>query len=136
MGYALPITQVKAVYENILANGKRVLRATLGITVATTASKAVLDKDGNLSLVEEFSVATAASAGSAAYRKMNAGDVFLSASINNGETLVFTREYQLAHVLLSVRIGDTVTFVMRNSNGEEERVSIVFNKGSYFTVFA
>ncbi|MBP3422649.1 MAG: trypsin-like peptidase domain-containing protein [Clostridia bacterium] len=136
MGYALPITQVKAVYENVLANGNRVLRAMLGITITPTASKAVVEKDGNLSIIEEFSVVTPAEKGSAAYKKMNAGDVFISAKINNGEVMVFTREYQLAHLLLSVRKGDVVTFVMRNSNGVEETVSIPFDKNEYFVEFA
>jgi hypothetical protein len=50
--------------------------------------------------------------------------------------MVFTREYQLAHLLLSVRKGDVVTFVMRNSNGVEETVSIPFDKNEYFVEFA
>ena len=136
MGYALPITLVKAVCENILANGKRVSRAMLGITISTTASKAVVDENGQLSIEEEFSVVTAASSGAASYGKMNAGDVFISASINGGEKLVFTREYQLAYVLLAVRKGDTVTFEMRNSSGEETTVAITFDKDEYFTIFA
>ena len=136
MGYALPITLVEAVCDNILANGKSVARATLGIMISVTASKAVVDEQGNLSLEEEFSVITAASKGAASYGKLNAGDVFISASINGGEALTFTREYQLAYVLLSVRKGDTVTFVMRNTSGEKTTVSITFDKDNYFTTFA
>ena len=135
MGYALPITQVKAVYENILANGNKVKRATLGIMVTTTASKAVVDGDGHLTIEEQFAVATAAKLGSAAYKKLNAGDIFVSATVN-GVTTVFTREYQLAHVLLSVRKGDSVTFVVRNSSGKEVTTTIVFDKDSYFTTYA
>lgn len=136
MGYALPITQVKAVCDNILANGKRVLRATLGVTISVTASKAVVDESGRLSVEEEFSVVTAAIQGAASYGKLHAGDVFLSASINGGEAVVFTREYQLSYVLLSVRKGDKVTFEMRNSSGEKTSVTIHFDKDVYFTEFA
>ena len=105
-------------------------------TLLGRAKYADVDKDGNLSIIEEFSVVTPAEKGSAAYKKMNAGDVFISAKINNGEVMVFTREYQLAHLLLSVRKGDVVTFVMRNSNGVEETVSIPFDKNEYFVEFA
>jgi hypothetical protein len=38
-------------------------------------------------------------------------------------------------VLLSVRQGDTVTFVMRNSSGGESKVVITFDKEEYFTEF-
>ena len=63
MGYALPITSVKAVYENVLANNKSaVLRAMLGITVSVTSSQAVLDENGQLCIQEEFSVSRANSA--------------------------------------------------------------------------
>ena len=135
MGYALPSTLVKAVCDNILDNGDKVMRAMLGITISVTASKAIVDENGQLSLQEEFSVITAASRGSASYMKLHAGDVFISASVNGEAPIVFTREYQLAYVLLSVRKGDTVTFVMRNSSGVESTVSISFNKDEYFTVF-
>ncbi len=136
MGYALPITSVKVVYDNILANGKSLLRAMLGNIVAVTSSKAVVDENGQLSIVEEFSVSTAASKGAASYGKMNAGDIFISASINGGEKVVFTRRYQLDHVLLSVRKGDTVVFEMRNASGEKTTVSITYNKDSYFKTYA
>lgn len=136
MGYALPITSVKAVYENVLANNKSaVLRAMLGITVSVTSSQAVLDENGQLCIQEEFSVSRAASKGAAAYGKMSVGDIFISVSINGGEKLVFTREYQLEHALLSVRKGDTVVFEMRNASGEKTTVSITYDKDSYFTIY-
>ena len=136
MGYALPINSVKAVYDNILANGKSVVRAMLGISVSVTASKAEVNENGQLLLKEEFSVSKAASKGAASYGKMNAGDVFISATINGGEKLVFTREYQLEELLLAVRKGNTVVFEMRNASGEQTTVSITYDKDSYFTIFA
>ena len=44
--------------------------------------------------------------------------------------------HQLTDVLLSVRQGDTVTFYMRNSSGDEEEVAITFDKDEYFKVYA
>ena len=136
MGYALPITTVKEVYGNILANGKEVFRAMLGVTVSVTSSKAVVDENGQLSIEEEFCVSKAASKGAASYGKMNAGDIFISVSINGGEKLVFTREYQLEQVLLSVRKGDTLVFEMRNASGEQTSVSITYDKDAYFKTYA
>ena len=136
MGYALPITTVKEVYGNILANGKEVSRAMLGVTVSVTSSKAVVDENGQLSIEEEFCVSKAASKGAASYGKMNAGDIFISVSINGGEKLVFTREYQLEQVLLSVRKGDTLVFEMRNASGEQTSVSITYDKDAYFKTYA
>ncbi len=135
MGYALPINQVRKVYENILANGGKVKQAYLGVMVSVQASKCVLDSDGNAQIVEEFVVSTAAEKGTASYQKLSAGDIFLAASINGGEKITFTREYQLTEVLLSVRLGDTVDFTVCNSNGQEEVVSISFNKAEYFRTF-
>jgi S1-C subfamily serine protease len=133
MGYALPSTLVKAVCDNILANGDSVMRATLGITITTTASKMMVDDDGRLSLKEEFSIVSSQT--SPFRSQLHVGDVFVSARVNDGETVVFTREHQLAYVLLSVRQGDTVTFVMRNSSGGESKVVITFDKEEYFTEF-
>lgn len=135
MGYALPINLVQSVYNNISVNGKGVSRAMLGITISVTSSKAIVDDNGQLSIQEEFSVITAAEKGAASYGKMNAGDVFISATVNGGEKVVFTREYQLTYVLLSVRKGDTVVFEMRNSSGEQTAVSITFDQDAYFTSF-
>ncbi len=136
MGYALPITQVKAVYDNILANEGKVKRAMLGIVVAVKASKPVLDEDGNVSIQEEFCVSTEAEEGSAAYNKLSEGEIFLSMSINGEKSVVFTRQYQLTEGLLLVRKGNKVTFTLRNSSGQEERVEIVFDKDDYFTSYA
>lgn len=134
MGYAIPTTLVKAIIDNILANGDSVHRATLGITTSVTSSKAVVDEHGQLSVQEEFMIVTSST--SPFKEKLRVGSLFVSAKVNDGETLMFTREYQLAYVLLSVRKGDTVTFVMRNSSGGESKVVITFDKDEYFTVWS
>ena len=132
MGYALPITLVKNVYENILANDGKVMQAMLGIMVETTSSKAIIDENGNLVIQEEFKVATPAEQGASAYKKFAAGDMFVAAQVNDGEVVTFTRRHQITDVLLSVRLGDTVTFYMRNSSGDETEVVITFDKDEYF----
>ncbi len=136
MGYALPGTQVKAVYENILDNGRAVKQATLGILVSLKSSKAVVNKEGKVEIVEEFLVSTEAERGSAAYGKLSTGDVFLTMTVNDGEAITLTRKHQLIDRLLTVRKGDTVHFTVRNADGALERVSIDFNEDAYFTTYA
>ncbi len=135
MGYALPVTQVKAIYDNIFANGDRVEQATLGVMVATKGTDVRLDKDGNASIVEEFYVHTAAEQASAAsYGKFEKDDVFLSAKIQGKTEQVFRFRHQLTEFLLTVRKGDTVIFKMRRGE-EEKEISITFGKEN-FTTFA
>ncbi len=137
MGYALPITQVKAMYDNILANGGQLKKATLGITVGIKSSNAVLDQDGNISVVEEFYVSQAATyASQASYMKLYSRYVFLSGRVNDGAEKVFVQEHELTDLLLTVRKGDTVTFRVRNTDGVEESIAIPFDKDSHFTVYA
>ncbi len=134
MGYALPITQVKAIYENILDNGgKAVQQARLGVIVSLKSSTPVVDEDGKLTIFEEFCVSTAAEKGEAAYQKLRVGDVFLSAKINDDAERVFTLKYQLTDLLLTVRKGDTVTFTVRDSSGREKQVPITFGEGNFTT---
>lgn len=138
MGYALPVSQVKAVYDNILANGGKVLQATLGITVAVQSSKAVVDENGHIVIEEEFVVAeepTVATNGKnpAAYGKLYAGDRFISASINGGESVVFARKYHLTQFLLSVRKGDKVALTVCNTSGEEVVKEIAFEDWNFTT---
>ncbi len=139
MGYALPISQVKAVYENILynvaRNGGNVRQATLGVMVQITASKAMLDEDGNVYVQEEFRVAEEVDRDRAAYRKLSMGDIFLSVRKEGGETITFVREYQLTDFLLGVRQGETIIFTVRNSSNQVEEVSITFDKEEYFTLY-
>ncbi len=135
MGYALPASQVEAVYENILANEGLVKQAYLGIYVKISSSKAMLDSDGNVSIVEEFQVADVAGFGDAAFGKLKKDSIFQSAQIEGGESVTFTRQYQLTDFLLKVRRGDTVTFTMRSGN-QTETVTIQFNRDAYFKPYS
>ena len=135
MGYSLPITQVKYVCNNILANSGKVKVATLGVMVSITESKAYYNEEGTLSIFEKFEIATAATAGASSYGKLSAGDQFKEMQINDGEWHVFTRRYELNDLLISVKKGDTVRFKVVNSNGNEETVEIVFDDDAYFTLY-
>ena len=133
MGYALPITLVMGVYENILANNGVVRQGYLGIVVYTKSSHAEVDNNCLLYIVEEFVVMTPATdKNQSSYGKLSVGDMFISASVNDGEEFVFTRRHHLTDLLLSVRRGDKVVFTILNASGETEKVEITFNKDSYF----
>ncbi len=139
VGYALPISQVKAVYDNIRDSGKRwVERATLGLTTEVISSKAVLSEEGELSIVEEFWVTKVLDGNYPAAGKFFVGDILQSAKKNDGEEVVFTRQYQLTDFLLTVRSGDTVTFqIIRDGSATPQAVTITFNGSipEHFTVY-
>jgi S1-C subfamily serine protease len=113
MGYALPITQVKYLCDNLLDNGGVVKRAMLGVMVKATASEAVYE-NGRLNVYEEFIVdSTAIAPESAAYNKLQFGDQFKAITIihkgeTEGKTTTFARRYQLNDLLLTVRKGDKI----------------------------
>lgn len=132
MGYALPSTQVKNLCDNILANDA-VKVARLGITVEKTASSAYYDEQGKLRTQETFcvSLSSSISIGSAAYGKLRTGDVIKEIKINDGETKVLKRQYQLNDALLTVRKGDTVYLTILR-DGSEQKVTIVFDQDGYF----
>jgi S1-C subfamily serine protease len=138
MGYALPITQVKYICENLMDNGGVVMRAMLGVIVKPTASNTVFE-NGRLKVYEEFIVdKTAIEQGAAAYNKLSFGDQFKKITIikgsSTGETVTFTRRYQLNDLLLTVRKGDMVILTVLR-DGIEVDVKIVYDQDAYFTEY-
>ena len=140
MGYALPITQVKYLVDNILYNGGVAKRATLGVMTVITASSSTLvenpidgSDNGRLQIVEEVSVAEV-DTGVAASGKLKVGDVIESITVG-GKTVEATRRFYINDILLTVRKGDKVTLsVLRE--GQKKTVEITFDKDEYFTTFA
>lgn len=134
MGYALPITQVKYLVENLQDNGGVARRAMLGVTYSTTASSASLNEKGKLIITEEVTVASVSN-GASADGKLKVGDVFKSITIN-GKTIEITRSYILNDLLLTVRKGDAITLrVFREQSGEDTDVTITFDQDDYFVLY-
>ena len=135
MGYALPITQVKYLVENMLDNrtlGGYVSKATLGITTVINSSSAKM-VNGKLTIVEECVVGSTPETGNASYNKLYYGDILKSATIK-GVNYPLTRNFYLPELLLTVRNGETITIeVIRG--GQTESVEITFN-ASHFTKYA
>ena len=135
MGYALPITQVKNLVQNILDNRTESCAkvAAFGIMVQIVDSEAYYDEFGMLKIREEFEIASVNEG--AAKGKLNVGDKIKSIKINDGEWVNFTRQYQLIDQLLCVRKGDTVTLKVMDSNAVEREVVVVFDQDTYFTKY-
>ena len=142
MGYALPITNVKYLLENMWENKTSteagyVKRAWLGVETYIDSSKAEM-KNGKLELTETFVVSKiigdgAASASTDETKSLKTGDVFKSVTIG-GETIELTRRYQLNDLMLRIRKGDTVTFgVVRD--GVETDIAITFDSDDHFVVY-
>lgn len=131
MGYALPMTQMEKLCDNIMDNGGVVKCATLGIAVTVTNSSA----DSNLEVTEEVTVARSAQSTTASsYGKFREGDIFQWVEYK-GERTAITRRYQVNEMLLTVRKGDSVSFgILRD--GYEVTVTITFDQDSYFTVYS
>lgn len=129
MGYALPITQVMYVVDNIMDNEGSVKRATLGVTVRTIDSKAILE-NGKAVIVETVSVADI-SEGTAGDGVFETGDILKSITVGNTTTEI-RRRYQVIDLLLCVRKGDTVKVTVERG-GEQKELSVTFDKDEYFT---
>ena len=135
MGYALPISQVVAVINNVMDNGGYVRRAWLGIETYTQERVASF-VDGHLKIEDTFLVKKVftdeqAGAGLNIFKYM---DVFQEMKINDGAWVKLDRSYKLGDTLLDVRKGDVVTFkVLRE--GVETLLQVPFDKDEHFTVF-
>ncbi len=133
MGYALPITQVKNLCDNMLDNGGVIKRAMLGVTLDISESTVSKDANGELRLTEKFFVAQAITSEKAAFGKLRYGDV-INYIVLNGERTEFTRQYQVNDELLKVRKGDMVTLGIER-DGNKMEVEIKFDKDSYFVTY-
>lgn len=129
IGYALPITQVGYVVNNILDNDGSVIRGQLGVTVQKTDSQGSIDDSGRAVVTEEISVVSVTS-GSAADGVLQAGDVIRSMQID-GTTYTITRMYQITDLLLNVRSGDSIVITVER-NGSTLPLTVEFDSASDF----
>ena len=142
--YALPITLVKYLMENIRDNMQSnkagyVSCATVGIQTRLMESAVYLDEQGELALKERFYV-DKVTEGSAADGVLKPMDIIQSITIN-GVTTELTRRYIWNDLLLTIRKGDSVQItVLRDSKTEDKKEEVVltltFNRDSDFVKFA
>ena len=122
IAYAIPSNIAAAVADNVIDNcfdkeNARVMRPSLGITVSATESKAVYDsKTGLVHIVEQIAVFEL-SQGSICNGLIEIGDIFVSATIGDTTTEI-TRSYQIPDLLLTLREGDAISFVILRAGVE------------------
>lgn len=133
MGFALPISQVNALLDNLQDNLSQIKIATLGTQFAVKSSQATFDDDGHIEIVETLHVTNPAKGYASADRGLfKTLDVLVSMQINDGQVYALTREYMLYDLLLTVRYGDTVKFSIIRDGVGETTVSVKFGQTRYF----
>ena len=128
MGYAIPVDTVTKIAENIIyhhkltgkvANPKQI---TLGISYIENNFRTVYDKTNDeIYLYNDCVIAAAPTAnGIGSKLGFKAGDIIKSISVkHNGtvNTITFTQSHLIPESLLTIRAGDTISFVVsRNGN--------------------
>ncbi len=138
MGYALPITSVKYLLENMWTNRFApqpgyVKRAWLGVeTMIESSASFVNDKlqIKETTIVNQVLGTGAASASTDASSCLRVGDVIKAITVD-GEKVLLTRRYYLNDLMLKVRLGNEVVFsIVRD--GVEMDVTIAFDNENYF----
>lgn len=142
MGYALPITQVKYVVDNLLRNNGKIVKAQFGITTVVTDSVAGINADGSLYIDEEITVYKVGKSQNAqgdwvsfdciANGKFKEGDILKTIQLGEGEIVKIDRRFTVPEYILNVRLGDTVKVVVER-NGQEETLVFEFDNLKYFT---
>ncbi len=128
MGYAIPRDLAVALAENIIdhcdgdGTEKTVMRPIVGITLAAGDSAATMDSETGLLSIRETVEITEVVEGGLCEGVLEVGDVLLSVTVGGRPTLEATRFYEVAEELLYARAGDTVTFRVRGSAGEETHI--------------
>lgn len=111
INYAIPVSIVKAVVENILFyGGKDVKVLRLGITVGSQNSKYVFDEDLGYGVIKEDIVCTEVTKNSLAEGLgLQSGDKLIALKIND-VTHNLDRYFNISDLLYTVRQGDVVSF--------------------------
>lgn len=135
-GYALPVSFVSPLAQNIFDNRGKAVVARLGITAAVEDSKGVYDEtNAKYYIQEKIVVNSLESTGAGAMAKLRRGDTLVSATLNKAaggvKTVQITRLNVLTNLLLEVRSGDTLT-LQYSRDDEFATVTINFNQSRYF----
>lgn len=147
LGYALPANTVRrlvvSMYDSYVANGNKPISGTnskcginkafLNITTVVSDSYSRLNENGLAVICELVRVEKVE--GRPARGVLEAGDILVSAKLISSDGTVkedvkITRNYSLSEMLISARVGDTLTLVIERDKAETE-VSITFENSSF-----
>ena len=132
IAYAIPSNLATTVADNIIRNcyqktNKSALKATLGITVAISESKAVFDPTlGIMRIKETVRVSEISSSSGLVSSVLKEADILLGVSVGDYE-LEITRMYHALDIAFFVKAGDELTFkILRD--GIEQTVSVTVSQ--------
>lgn len=152
MGYALPANMVRRIlvsmYDSYVANGNKMIssgstkggikKAYLNIETEITDSYSYLNEDGFAEIRETVKVAKTLGKPSTGF--LEVGDELIEAKLTDSagavkENISILRSFSLSDMLMSARVGDTLTLtIKRNKEEASKEVSIKF-ENSYFKYF-
>lgn len=148
MGYALPANMVRrlvvSIYDSYVANGNKPIsgpngqkcgfkKAMLNVQTSVADSFARLNEDGIAVITELVKVAKID--GAPASGVLRVGDILMSAKLTSAdgtvkEDIAITRNYCLSEMLISARVGDSLTLRIERGKTQTD-VSLKF-EASYF----
>ena len=129
MNYAIPSNTVSGVIKGLEtyclnSTNESLYRAYFGVDVEITDSVGVFNSEKNRVETRETVKVSGVASGSLAYGKLQVGDKFVSITYH-GTTKAITRSYQIIDVVLSLNVGDEVTFkVVRNGAATDVKMTV------------
>ncbi len=126
IGYAIPLSVVRAVTDNILAHcdggeNVRLRRVFIGVMVKLDDSYATLDGESGIVRIVERNMVDSVTPGALAEGILEVKDVFLSVRIDDRAPVTVTRQHHLMDEILYARAGSTITFTVERAGEIVER---------------
>ncbi len=126
--YAIPASLAVAVADNIIENGGR--RFMMGVSMNLTDMTTYVDDDGIIRTIYTYEVSEV-SKESAAYGKVEVGDIMVSVALNDEESVKIDTSFRAQEYLMNARPGDTVNLTVKR--GEETLTVQMTASEEYFT---
>ena len=126
--YAIPASLAIAVADNIIETGGQ--RFLMGVQMELTDMNTYIDEEGIIRSVYTYSVLSV-DKDSAAYGKVEEGDVMVSVAINDEEGVKIDTSFRAQEYLMNARVGDTVNLTVLR-NGETVTIQMTASE-EYFS---
>lgn len=126
--YAIPASLAIAVADNIIETGGQ--RFLMGVQMKLTDMNTYIDEEGIIRSVYTYSVLSV-DKDSAAYGKVEEGDVMVSVAINDEEGVKIDASFRAQEYLMNARVGDTVNLTVLR-NGETVTIQMTASE-KYFS---
>ena len=128
--YAIPASLAIAVADNIIETGGQ--RFLMGVQMKLTDMNTYVDEEGIIRSVYTYSVLSV-DKDSAAYGKVEEGDVMVSVAINDEEGVKIDTSFRAQEYLMNARVGDTVNLTVLR-NGETVTIQMTASEEYFSTI--